>query len=220
MSDGRLVALELSGTGAGVWSVTALRPDGTVDPSFAASTSGVVATLLSPASPARLAVGADDRINVAGDDPVSGTRVVRLTGAGAPSPFATSSAVDGSITRASRPLSGIALSSDGRPYLAATPDDGAQNTKIRVERLATDGSLDASFNPTGAEPGILEIARSCCSYDRSVTTDHHDRLIVTGALRGGVSFLSFAARFAPAGRCRRSFRSPGVACSIREPTQP
>lgn len=144
--------------------------------------------------------------------------VARFLPDGAPDPsFAATGATpgaqvldldpNGSFARA------LALDASGRIYVVGDEDTRAPGAV--VARLTADGTVDTTFNPSGARPGVVFGVGGAGGAANAVRIDGAGRAVVAGGLDVGTSSQPFVARFSQNGALDATFAptatTPGVA---------
>jgi uncharacterized delta-60 repeat protein len=170
-------------------------------------------TQITSSSAQGLVVESDGTIIVAGTELVAGTHVivvVKLRSDGSDYTSGTYQA-DGKSTTAS----GIALGPNGTVYVAGT-ENGDKAVLMRVN--TSNLSLDTSFDPSAATPGILTTTLGSSSAQLSALSVAGDGDILIGGQIDGSN--AAVARVTSGGSLDSSFGSSGVAVLGTNPDQP
>lgn len=121
-------------------------------------------------------------------------------------------------------VNGVALQSDGKLVLSGSVGDAAGDREAVVARLNPNGTLDTSFDASGAYggvPGVLIFQADTSpttgppeSTAGQVAIQHDGKIVVTGTIGsvaiGALPMEGFVARFNPDGTFDPSFGSSGV----------
>ena len=201
--DDRLI-LFYQGVGieSGYLSVTRLLDDGTTDPTFAPTTSGIRRTFVSGELPVDVDVQQDGSIIVVGSRTLmpSGenlTTVQRLRNDGA----------DAEVWGPSTPLmlsrfgGGVTVNDDGTIMLfgSAVNDGEVDRYHVEMRRYLPSGQLDPTFNPTSTTPGVAMVFLTSRNvYVATAAVDQQRRIIVGGGVSvGAFATAPWLARFLP-----------------------
>ncbi|MGF1471805.1 MAG: hypothetical protein ACFB50_08705 [Rubrobacteraceae bacterium] len=224
--DGKIVAAGFAEDGPGDRSFALARynPNGSLDTTFnpTGSTPGTVTTDVGESGNSvagGVALQPDGKIVAAGfaaDSSGGGEfALARYNPNGSlDTTFGTNGTVVTDVGSEGSQIDGVALQPDGKIVAAGFTGDGRSSNEFALARYNPNGSLDPTFNPTGATPGIVttSVGGSGDSQAKSVALQPDGKIIAAGYARDGSGDQEFAlARYDPNGSLDSGFGNDGLA---------
>ena len=103
----------------------------------------------------------------------------------------------------------VALQKDGKIVVAGQSTVGGGSFNFAVARYNTDGSLDATFNPTGSPPGTVTTDFGGTDIGRAVAIQKDGKIVVAGRSNTGETNDFAVARYNTDGSLDVTFNSTG-----------